>query len=72
MGIVYSLGLRILLHRFVIEHIIVDMIDFSVILLPSSYIFSIILTFGFNFIVNIFMGIKLEKINMAESLKSID
>lgn len=72
MGIVHSLGLGILLHRFVIEHIIVDMIDFSVILLPSSYIFNIILTFGFNFIVNIFMGIKLEKINMAESLKSID
>lgn len=71
-GILCGLGIGILLHRFVMAQIVVDMIEFSVRILPLSYILSIILTFVFNFIVNIFMQIKLEKINMAESLKSVD
>ncbi|MDE6091564.1 MAG: ABC transporter permease, partial [Ruminococcus sp.] len=72
LGILCGLGLGILLHRFVMAQIVVDMIEFSIRILPLSYVFSIILTFAFNFIVNIFMQIKLEKINMAESLKSVD
>lgn len=71
-GVVAGLGLGILLHRFVMAQIVVDMVDFSVRIKPLSYVFSIILTFVFNFIVNIFMEVKLEKINMAESLKSVD
>ncbi|MDE7098895.1 MAG: ABC transporter permease [Ruminococcus sp.] len=72
LGILCGLGLGILLHRFVMAQIVVDMIEFSIRILPLSYVLSIILTFVFNFIVNIFMQIKLEKINMAESLKSVD
>lgn len=72
LGILCGLGLGILLHRFVMAQIVVDMIEFSIRILPLSYVLSIILTFIFNFIVNIFMQIKLEKINMAESLKSVD
>lgn len=72
MGIILGLGLGILLHRFVMAQIVVDMVDFSVRILPMSYILSVILTFVFNFIVNIFMEMKLEKINMAESLKSVE
>ncbi|MCM1133849.1 MAG: FtsX-like permease family protein, partial [Ruminococcus flavefaciens] len=71
-GIVCGLVLGILLHRFVMAQIVVEMIEFSVRILPLSYVLSIVLTFVFNFIVNIFMQIKLEKINMAESLKSVD
>lgn len=71
-GVVVGLGLGILLHRFVMAQIVVDMVDFSVRIKPVSFILSVILTFVFNFVVNIFMEIKLEKINMAESLKSVD
>lgn len=71
-GVIAGLGLGILLHRFVMAQIVVDMVDFSARIQPISFVFSVILTFVFNFIVNIFMEIKLEKINMAESLKSVD
>lgn len=72
LGILFGLGLGILLHRFVMSQIVVDVIEFSVRILPMSYVFSIILTFVFNFLVNIFMQIKIEKIDMATSLKSVD
>lgn len=71
-GILAGLGLGVILHRFVISQIIVDMVAFKVQILPISYIWSILLTFGFNLIVNLFMGLKLDRINMAESLKSVD
>ena len=71
-GIVCGLGLGILLHRFVISQIIVDLVSFKVQILPMSYVWSVLLTFGFNLIVNLVMGIKLDRINMAESLKSVD
>ena len=50
----------------------VDLVDFSVRILPKSFLWSALLTFLFNFAVDLFMVIKLEKINMAESLKSIE
>ena len=37
-----------------------------------SYLYSILFTFGFSLIVNIFMHFKLKKIDMVESLKSIE
>ena len=71
-GILAGLGLGVLLHRFVISQIIVDLVSFKVQILPMSYVWSILLTFGFNLLVNLVMGIKLDRINMAESLKSVD
>lgn len=71
-GILAGIGLGIPLHAFVISQIKVDVVDFSTVILPMSYVYSILLTFLFNFIVNLFMELKLERINMAESLKSID
>lgn len=71
-GILAGLGLGILLHRFVISQIIVDLVSFKVQILPLSYLWSIALTFGFNLAVNLVMGIKLDRINMAESLKSME
>jgi putative ABC transport system permease protein len=72
MGTAAGIGAGILLHRFVMAQIKVDLVDFGVKILPESYAYSIALTFIFNFIVNLFMEIKLERINMAESLKSIE
>ena len=71
-GTAVGLGLGVLLHRFVMAQIRVDLVDFSVKILPKSFLFSILLTFLFNFIVDLFMELKLERINMAESLKSIE
>lgn len=71
-GIIAGILLGVPLHSFVISCIKVDIVDFSTVILPMSYVYSIILTFAFNFIVNLFMEIKLERINMAESLKSVD
>lgn len=71
-GTVVGLGVGILLHAFVMAQIRVDLVDFSVRILPKSFLFSTLLTFLFNFIVDLFMVMKLERINMAESLKSIE
>lgn len=71
-GIIAGILFGVPLHSFVISCIKVDIVDFSTVILPMSYVYSIILTFAFNFIVNLFMEIKLERINMAESLKSVD
>ena len=72
LGIIVGLILGVFLHKFIMSQIIVDMVSFKIRILPMSFIYSIILTFIFNIIVNLFMEVKLEKINMAESLKSVD
>lgn len=71
-GTAVGLGLGILLHKFVMAQIIVDLVSFRTEIYPLSFVISALLTFVFNFIVNLFMEIKLERINMAESLKSVD
>lgn len=71
-GALVGLVLGKWLHIFVLDQINVDMVSFDVHVRPISYVFSILLTFGFAWVVNLFMSGKLEKINMAESLKSVD
>lgn len=71
-GIVVGLVLGVFLHRFVMAQIHVDMVSFDTRILPISYLYSVLLTFAFNFFVNGVMTGKLEKINMAESLKSVE
>lgn len=60
------------LHRFIMYNIQIDMVSFKTIIEPLSYILSLVLTFAFAMFVNGIMFFKLEKINMAESLKSIE
>ena len=71
-GTFCGLGLGIFLHRFVMSQIDMDVVAFDVKIVMPSYLYSILLTFAFAFIVNIIMYFKLNKINMAESLKSIE
>ena len=71
-GAVVGLGLGRWLHWFVMYNIKIDMISFKTVIEPMSYAFSLLLTFGFAMFVNGIMYVKLEKINMAESLKSIE
>lgn len=60
------------LHAFVMKQINVDIVAFDVCIRKVSYGYSVFLTMLFACIVNLFMSGKLEKINMAESLKSVD
>ena len=71
-GIAVGLVLGVFLHSFVMDQIRVDMVSFDTYISPLSYVYSIILTFAFNGCVNLFMSVRLERINMAESLKSVD
>lgn len=67
-----GLGLGVLLHRFVMAKIQVDMVSFAVQIRPVSYVYSVLLTFLFYVIVDRIMAVKLDRINMAESLKSVE
>ena len=71
-GALLGLFLGKLLHGFVMSQIQIDMVSFAVHVKQLSYIYSLMFTFGFTMLVNLFMSCKLEKINMAESLKSVD
>ncbi len=71
-GAVVGLLLGKWLHWFVMYNINIDMISFKTLITPVSYLLSLLFTFGFALLVNGLMYFKLEKINMAESLKSIE
>ncbi len=60
------------LHRFVMDQIDVDMVSFDVHIAPLSVVYSVALTFLFAAVVNRVMRRKLDRINMAESMKSIE
>ena len=60
------------LHAFVMAQIRIDMIRFDVRVLPISYALAVALTFVFAILVNFALRFKLEKINMAESLKTVE
>ena len=71
-GAALGLGLGVLLHRFVMSQIDMDIVSFNVRISFWSFLASVVITFLFACVVNIAMYFKLEKINMAESLKSIE
>ena len=71
-GCALGLFLGKMLHLYVMHEINIDMISFDVHVSMAGYLFSIFFTFIFTWCVNLIMSGKLEKINMAESLKSVD
>lgn len=72
MGVIAGLISGTLLHRYVIDTIEVDLVMFSRQILPFSYVISFVLTILFSGAVNLIMRNKLRKINMVDSLKSVD
>lgn len=60
------------LHEFVMYKVDIDMIAFDVHIAPLSILYSILLTFVFAAVVCWVMNRKLDAINMAESMKSIE
>lgn len=71
-GCAVGLVLGRLLHIYVMHEVDIDMMSFDVHVELVSYLLSILLTFVFTWLINRIMSGKLDKINMAESLKSVD
>ncbi|MDL2301216.1 FtsX-like permease family protein [Lachnospiraceae bacterium OttesenSCG-928-D06] len=72
LGALVGLILGTWLHRFVMNEINIDMIAFDIRISLLSYLMSFMLTMIFTWCINRMMSVKLEHINMAESLKSVD
>jgi putative ABC transport system permease protein len=60
------------LHAFVMSQIKIDLMSFDIRVAGLSYVWSVLLTFVFACVVNFVMYFKLQRINMAESLKTIE
>lgn len=71
-GAAAGLVLGIFLHGFVVRTAEVDMAMFGREIAPSSFVYAAVLTMVFSLIVCLCMFPKLRRINMVESLKSVD
>lgn len=71
-GTVAGVLLGSLLHRYVIATVEIDSVMFTRIIENISFVYSALLTFGFSVFVNVVMYFKLKKIDMVESLKSVE
>lgn len=71
-GSIAGCGLGYLLHRFVIVTVEIDDVMFGRNINFTSYIIALLFTFGFSIFVNWVMYYKLKKIDMVESLKSVE
>lgn len=72
LGAALGCGLGTILHRFVIVTVEVDICMFGRNINPPSFVYAVLFTVGFSVIVNIVMYFKLKKIDMVESLKSVE
>ena len=72
MGALFGLLLGVVFHAFVMDAIKVDMMYFKPIISPLSFAFAVLLTFGFALIVNAIMRRRIDSIDMAGALKSIE
>lgn len=71
-GVLIGLPAGYALHKFVMNEVQIDMVSFNIRILPQSYIFSIIITFAIAVIIDLLLRRKINSINMAESLKSVE
>lgn len=72
MGVIAGAAFGILLHRYVITTVEVDAVMFGRNIKPLSFLYSTLFTCGFSAFVNMVMHFKLKKIDMVESLKSVE
>jgi len=72
MGTALGIPLGIWLHRYVMANIRIDMVSYAVKILPKSFAAAIVLTLFFAVVVDFVMYFRLDRINMAESLKSVE
>ena len=71
-GIIFGSGFGVLLHRYIIVTVEVDAVMFGRDIRPVSFLYCAVITCIFSMIVNWFMHRKLTKIDMVESLKSVE
>ena len=71
-GSVLGLFLGNLLLAFVMSNVKIDMVWFKALVVPMSYVWSVVLTILSACIVNFVFYFKLDTINMAEALKSVE
>lgn len=71
-GMAFGCILGKILHQFIIVTVEIDSCMFGRIVYAPSYIYSILLTIVFSVFVNFAMFYKLRKIDMVESLKSVE
>lgn len=71
-GAAFGVILGKILHQFVIVTVEIDSCMFGRTIEPRSYIYSMLLTLAFSILVNFAMFYKLRRIDMVESLKSVE
>ncbi len=71
-GIVIGWGAGLVLHRFVIRTAEIDVVMFARDMVWYGYLLSALLTVAFTVIVNVALHFRLKKVDMVESLKSIE
>ena len=71
-GSVFGMLLGKILHRFIIVTVEIDSVMFGRNINTISFVYAFLLTVVFSLFVNWVMSVKLKKINMVESLKSVE
>lgn len=71
-GAVVGIMLGKILHLFIIQTVEVDAAMFGRSIYLPSFLYSLLFTVGFSLLINGIMYFKLKKINMVESLKSVE
>ena len=72
LGSIVGLGMGKALHAFVMEQVKIDSMTFACRIAPLSYLISLAMTMVFTLVISMGMRPRLRKIDMAESLKSIE
>lgn len=72
MGILIGLPLGVVLHQFVMNQIRVDIVTFKYMIQPQSYLLTVAMVLLFTIVTDLIMRKKIVRIDMAESLKSIE
>ncbi len=71
-GTVLGMGLGFVLHWFVMQTVETETVMFGAEMRFTSYLFSVLLTITFAVLVNALMYFRMKKIDMIESLKSVE
>lgn len=72
LGALFGLLLGKGLHRLVIESVVVDNMTYEIRILPLSYLLAFGVTLFFTLLTNLLMHPRLDRVPMAESLKSVE
>lgn len=72
LGMFTGLGIGIVLHRFIIQTAEVELVMFNPAIHQSGFLYACLLTMFFTLVVNIALHFRLKKIDMVESLKSVE